>query len=143
MRLYIAGPLFTAAEREWNVRIARSLESAGYEVWLPQEHEPREKIATEIFVMDVQGIDWTDILIGIMDGPDPDSGTCWECGYAYATKKTVLLVRTDFRTGSDNTFAPYNLMLSESCDARIEVPFSSTDEVVARILVELPKLKLK
>ena len=42
------------------------------------------------------GIDWADVLLGIMDGADPDSGTCWEVGYAYR-KKPIVLVRTDLR----------------------------------------------
>jgi nucleoside 2-deoxyribosyltransferase len=137
MRIYFAGPLFTTAEREWNVRMARALEAAGYEVWLPQENEPRDKNARDIFLMDVEGLKWTDVVVANMDGTDPDSGTCWECGWAYAMNKPVLLIRTDFRTSSDTSFAPYNLMLSESCTTRIEVPFGSTEQVIERLLGEL------
>jgi hypothetical protein len=36
MRLYIAGPLFTEAERAFNVVLARALEAAGHDVYLPQ-----------------------------------------------------------------------------------------------------------
>ena len=37
-------------------------------------------------------------VVANTDGPDPDSGTSWECGYAYR-KKPVILFPTDFRTG--------------------------------------------
>ena len=52
----------------------------------------------QIFNKDVEGIDWAEVVVANMDGPDPDSGTCWECGYAYR-KKPVILFRTDFRAG--------------------------------------------
>ena len=83
-KIYLAGPLFTLAEQSFNVELARFLESEGFEVFLPQEHEPRSKTAKSIFDMDVAALDWADMVVACMDGPDPDSGTAWECGYAYA-----------------------------------------------------------
>ena len=32
-------------------------------------------------------IDWADMVVACMDGPDPDSGTAWECGYAHVEGK--------------------------------------------------------
>jgi nucleoside 2-deoxyribosyltransferase len=40
---YLAGPLFTLAEQSFNVDLARFLKKQGFEVWLPQDHEPRQK----------------------------------------------------------------------------------------------------
>lgn len=119
-RLYLAGGLFTMAEREFNVRLARACESRGFEVWLPQEHEPREQTAKAIFDIDVEGILWSDIVVANMDGGDPDSGTCWEVGFAYQ-KRPIICYRTDFRNTSDFTGSPYNLMMSQSCDAHFEI----------------------
>ena len=82
MKLYFAAPLFTAPERTWNAEVAAALRAAGHEVFLPQEQEPGKDTAG-IFVTDVGGIDGADCLVAIMDGADPDSGTCWEVGYAY------------------------------------------------------------
>ena len=66
-----------------------------------------------------------------MDGPDPDSGTCWECGYAYR-KKPVVIFRTDFRI--EGGIAPYNLMLTESATKVVTVqPFSSSEAVAQQI----------
>ena len=111
VKLYFAGPLFSAAERSWNEDLAAGLREGGHEVFLPQEQGPG-KDAPGIFGADVAGLDWADALVAIMDGPDPDSGTAWECGYAYG-KKPIILIRTDHRaqTGSG---AQYNAMLSES-----------------------------
>ena len=96
MRLYLAGPLFSTAERDFNDALARGLRQRGHEVWLPQEHEQRAKTGAEIFIADVAGLDWADVVVANMDGADPDSGTCWECGYAYG-KKPVIVFRSDFR----------------------------------------------
>ena len=138
MKLYFAGPLFSAAERAWNAELAAGLRAAGHEVFLPQEQEPGMD-AAGIFATDVAGIDWAAALVAIMDGPDPDSGTAWECGYAYG-KKPIVLVRTDFRTQSGSG-APYNPMLTESATTRLDVPFVPTSRVVAEILDALRRLE--
>jgi nucleoside 2-deoxyribosyltransferase len=122
-KIYLAGPLFTLAEQNFNAELARFLEGEGYEVWLPQEHEPREKTAKAIFAMDVEALAAADMVVACMDGPDPDSGTAWECGYAYAKGKPIVCYRTDFRLSGDTKGAPYNLMLTESATSRVEVPF--------------------
>ena len=138
MKLYFAGPLFSAAERAWNEDVVRGLREGGHEIFLPQDQE-HGKDAAGIFSTDVGGIDWADALVAIMDGTDPDSGTAWECGYAYG-KKPIVLVRTDFRsqTGSG---APYNPMLTESATIRLDLPFAPTSRVVAEILDSLRRLE--
>jgi nucleoside 2-deoxyribosyltransferase len=139
-KLYLAGPLFTQGERSFNVELARFLESAGFEVWLPQEHEPRGKTARAIFDMDVEALDEADMVVACMDGSDPDSGTAWECGYAYAKGKPIVCYRTDFRITSDAKGAPYNLMLSESAAARLEVAFKTkTADFHKRLLGRIRK----
>lgn len=137
MRIYLAGPLFTAAERAFNARLRDLLEAAGYEVWLPQEREPREKSASAIFEMDVEGIKRSDVVVANMDGADPDSGTCWECGYAYGKKK-IVLYRTDFRSAGEGE-TPFNLMLSESADCVLNLPPFSSIETLAEKLSSVLK----
>ena len=138
MKLYFAGPLFSAAERAWNEDLARALRDGGHEVFLPQDQEPG-KDAAGIFETDVDGIDWADGLVAIMDGLDPDSGTAWEVGYAYG-KKPIVLVRTDFRsqTGSG---APYNPMLTQAATIRLDLPFAPTARVAAEVLEALRRLE--
>ena len=136
-KIYLAGPLFSLAEQGFNAEVGRFLESEGYEVWLPQEHEPRDKTARAIFEMDVAAIDWADMVVACMDGPDPDSGTAWECGYAYAKGKPIVCYRTDFRITGDTEGAPYNLMLSESATARLEIPFRTKPEEFRRSMLGL------
>ncbi len=139
MKLYFAGPLFTTPERTWNAEVVLAFDHLGHEIFLPQEQEPG-KDAAGIFAVDVGGIDWADGLVAIMDGPDPDSGTCWEVGYAYGTKKPVVLVRTDTRALAGNS-GTYNPMMAESATERLDLPAASTTEVIAAILEALAKIE--
>jgi nucleoside 2-deoxyribosyltransferase len=139
MRIYFAGPLFSAAERDWNFALAGALREAGHEVFLPQEQEPG-KDAAGIFATDVGGIDWADALVAIMDGADPDSGTCWEVGYAYR-KKPIVLVRTDMRRNEGSGGSGYNPMLTESATIRIDAVAASMDRIALEVLDALARLE--
>lgn len=140
MRLYVAGPLFTTAERAWNAEVASALRAAGHEVFLPQEQEPDDD-GPGIFATDVGGIDWAQGLVAMVDGPDPDSGTAWEVGYAFGSKKVVVLVRTDLRALAGEAGA-YNPMLMQSATARIDLPGASTREVIAALLDVLARMEV-
>ena len=140
MKLYFAGPLFSAAERAWNAEIVAELRAAGHEVFLPQEQEPGMD-AAGIFASDVAGIDWAAALVAVMDGPDPDSGTAWECGYAYG-KKPVILVRTDIRTRDDRS-GPYNAMLTGSATDRVDLPGAAKPDLIRAVLQALANVEEK
>jgi nucleoside 2-deoxyribosyltransferase len=139
MKLYFAGPLFTTPERTWNAEVAAALRAAGHDIFLPQEQEPG-KDGPGIFATDVGGIDWADGLVAVMDGPDPDSGTCWEVGYAFGRGKPVVLVRTDIRSLAGNA-GDYNPMLTQAATARIDLPAGSTTEVIGAILEALARIE--
>lgn len=121
-QIYLAGPLFSQAERNFNVMLRDRLAEMGFLVFLPQEDgndtvagrmEDRQKT---IFQNDVMGIDNSDIVLAVLDGgSDVDSGTAWEMGYAYAKGIPVLGLKTDFRTfGEEGTV---NLMMEMSVQA--------------------------
>ncbi len=139
MKIYFAGPLFSAAERDWNDTLAAALRGAGHEVFLPQEQEPG-KDAPGIFATDVGGIDWADGLVAIMDGADPDSGTCWEVGYAYR-KKPIVLVRTDMRRNENSGGSGYNPMLTESATIRVDAVAAPMERVTREVLEALATLE--
>jgi nucleoside 2-deoxyribosyltransferase len=144
VKIYLAGPLFTLAEQRFNVAVARFLQGRGFEVWLPQEHEPRRKTAKAIFQMDLAALDAADLVIACMDGPDPDSGTAWECGYAYAKGTPIVCYRTDFRISGDTAGRPYNLMLSESATVRFEIESGTpTAQFHERMLAQIQKVLRK
>ena len=131
MKIYMAGPLFSTAELAFNSRLASLLREKGHDVFLPQEHEQRKDMPAAIFASDVRGLDWAEAVVACLDGADPDSGTCWELGYAYAMKKLSIVYRTDFRLfeGSDKI----NLMMTESADHVIIMPTADIAELAAEI----------
>lgn len=127
INIYLAGPLFTLGERQFNAALAERLRQLGYTVFLPQEQELRELTSECVFSIDVEGIDHSNVVLAIFDGPDPDSGTSWECGYAYGKGKPIIALRTDFRGIGDGELAPYNLMLWQSASHRLQMPSLNCD----------------
>jgi nucleoside 2-deoxyribosyltransferase len=148
MRIYFAGPLFTQAERAWNVQLADRLAEAGHEVFLPQNEVKAiaSLDADVIFQIDVDGVRAADAVVAVLDGADPDSGTCFECGLAYALGIPIVAVRTDFRGGGDalpgQKLATINLMLSQAVAAIVDQPDpgGSLNSVAAAILLALDSI---
>lgn len=139
MRLYLAGPLFSSAERAWNAAVTAALRAAGHDVFLPQEQESGLDAAA-IFATDVAGIDAAEALVAMVDGADADSGTAWEIGYAAGRGTPVVLVRTDLRSTA-GAAGPYNPMLAESATVRIDLPAATAAEVVAAIIEGLSRIE--
>jgi nucleoside 2-deoxyribosyltransferase len=140
VKIYLAGPLFTTAERDWNDGLAARLTAGGHDVYLSQAHPALERTGRAIFLKDLEALDWADGVVAVMDGPDPDSGTAWECGYAYARGKPVLLFRSDIRHSGDAPDIPYNAMLIGAADAHIELQLATLDEAARAILAVLRTL---
>ena len=118
----MAGPLFTLAERMHNKRLAQLLESLDscLHCVLPQERGAQFYPDLKAVVADCfEQIDRCDFAIACADGPDSDSGTATEIGYAYARGKPVIVYRTDFR-GSE--VDGVNAMLRYGCTAFINAP---------------------
>ncbi len=136
MRLYLAGPLFTQAERRWLRELTAGLRAAGHTVFLPQESDaptsadPPDPRA--IFERNREALEKCEVVLAVLDGPDADSGTAWECGYAAGLGRPVLAVRTDFRGGEDGGV---NLMLRRS--AAVVVEQASTDERVESLVAAI------
>jgi nucleoside 2-deoxyribosyltransferase len=139
VKVYLAAPLFTTGERMFNDGLAARLRDAGHEVFLPQEQEMSADAPDRNFRNDVAHLEWSDTVIGVVDGPDPDSGTAWEIGYAFATQHPVVLLRTDFR-GASATDGPYNLMLARSASVRIDLSIPSLDQAAEAVSEALAKL---
>jgi nucleoside 2-deoxyribosyltransferase len=116
-RVYLAAPLFSEGERDYNLSIARSLRNNFFDVFLPQEkgddsHTRDKEEQSRIFSENLKALEKSDIIVAVIDGADADSGTAWEMGYAYAQKKQVIALRTDFRRAG--MYEKVNLMLEES-----------------------------
>ncbi|MEM1688999.1 MAG: nucleoside 2-deoxyribosyltransferase [Candidatus Hadarchaeales archaeon] len=102
MKIFIAGPLFSQAEREFNAKLDELLRKNGFETILPQrdigEVWKTDINYRKIYEMDLRAIEEADVVVAVLDGPDVDSGTAFEIGYATAKGKPVVGLKTDIRT---------------------------------------------
>jgi nucleoside 2-deoxyribosyltransferase len=141
MKLYMAAPLFTEAERLFNKALAIQLRTLGYKVHLPQDEEPAIKGVVNIAMANMAGVQKADVVLACCDGADVDSGTAWECGYAVASGKPVVLFRTDFRSAGDSGDANCNLMLAGTAVSVSQfAPNTSITAIAHRLHAVLRKL---
>lgn len=133
VRVYLAGPLFSDAERAFNEILAARLASFT-DVYLPQrdgglmsdmvQEGVHPRIASHrVFQYDVDAINGTDLLIAILDGRAIDEGVAFELGVAFSRSKRCIGLQTDSRR-----LAPWgnNPMIVGA----LETAFSSTDALV-------------
>ena len=141
LRIYLAAPLFTLAERRFNAEIARELAKTmpAARTILPQVRSARFVTAGKMdfgaLVRDcIEQIDQADVVAAILDGSDSDSGTTWECGYAFARGKPIIGVRTDLRASEDEGL---NAMLRRTC--RELIVFPATRERIGPLAREIAR----
>lgn len=106
MKIYVAGPLFTEAERAYIDRYVARFRAAGIECFVPHEQsaEILEISPRTIFACDYAGIAEANALVAWLDGPMVDDGTACEIGIYYGLmqqhepwRKGVLGLITDNR----------------------------------------------
>jgi nucleoside 2-deoxyribosyltransferase len=110
MRIYFAGPLFTPYERGFIDQCAARLRAAGFDVFVPHEHElalDGTVTAERIFTKDWAGLSEANAVLALLDGPVIDDGTACEIGLFYALmqgdpeKKGIVGLVTDLRATRD------------------------------------------
>jgi nucleoside 2-deoxyribosyltransferase len=112
--IYFAGPLFSEAERRFNLGLTQRLEATGFEVFLPQRdgaernRPPYDAMTPEerrraMFRLDRSRILDSDVFLFVLDGRVPDEGACVELGIAHCQKylqnseKLLIGLHTDTR----------------------------------------------
>lgn len=138
-RIYMAGPLFTTAERRFNLHLAKELRRLlpTFDFVLPQERAATFLPDLSAVVADcLAQVKAADGLLACFDGADADSGTCVEVGYALALAKPVLGYRTDFR-GSE--IEGVNAMAYYGCSYYFKAPAieTSLEELAATLANKL------
>jgi nucleoside 2-deoxyribosyltransferase len=116
VRLYLAAPLFTEAERAFNLVLARALEAEGHQIYLPQRDTPETQAAdrtTTIFYANLAALRKADAIVAVCDGSQVDDGAAWEIGYAYGKNIQIFGLRTDVRI-VQRADESVNLMVLES-----------------------------
>lgn len=135
MQIYLAAPLFSEAERDFNSKVAGKLRGAGFDVWLPQESlfvkEGTLEEKKRIYEADITALEKCDVVVAVLDGVDVDSGVAFEIGFAVALGKPVVGFKTDHRTFS--RFEDINLIL--------EIPLRTTCKTVNELIEALKKFE--
>jgi len=129
--VYLAGPLFTIHERRINRELAAAVERLcpNVRILLPQDFKYDDRFNDQkafglIFKGCIEQIDASRCVLAWLDGPDADSGTSFEVGYAYAKGLPVIGIRTDFRLNQERGV---NIMLSRACKAFVYRPAFAED----------------
>jgi hypothetical protein len=112
--IYLAGPLFSEAEKRFNLGLTQRLEALGFDVFLPQrdgverDGPPYDTMTPgerrhAMFHLDRTRLLDADVFLFVLDGRVPDEGACVELGIAYCQKylqngeKLLLGLHTDTR----------------------------------------------
>ncbi len=153
MKLYLAGPMFTAAEVAYNLALTRRLREHGFEVYCPNESEPiNDKTRTDItgqaiYLADIEALEASNVYICQVS---EDSGTNWEAGYMDCLAKRVdpsryygvIGLATDIRlrtppnparTGVDNQAGHVNALVVGGLQQSLGV-YLDEETMIARLL---------
>ena len=109
MKIYLASPFFSEEELAAVEDGEKILASRGFEVYSPRMHEaPCRKGTAEwslkTFLLNKEAIDCADAVVVLYWGNFSDTGTAWECGYAFGAGIPSVVVHL----GGDS-----NLMIHE------------------------------
>lgn len=81
MRVYLAGPIFSAAERDWLGALATRLRVSGFDCFVPHEHlDQAPPTPVAVYALDATALRGCDALLAWLDGPSVDDGTAAEIG---------------------------------------------------------------
>lgn len=100
MKVYLASPFFNEEELKIYNEVIELLRSEGnLSVFVPREHTipnawdlPNHIWGENVFAVDYLAIAKCDVVVVLNFGMYSDSGTAWECGYAFALGKKVVNV---------------------------------------------------
>lgn len=134
MKIYLASPFFNDNETDILSKAEKILRDKGLDVYSPREHEDRAETGTNewsenVFAMDVNAIEAADAMVMLYHGNYSDSGTAWECGYAFAKNKPCVVVHVNDK--------PSNLMVHEGSHTNL----MSLDELKAYDFESMPRSK--
>lgn len=143
MKIYLAGPdVFFPNPDQWKSKCVACIEAAGHEALVPVDNEVVD--SKGIYEANIKLLNQADAVVANLNpfrGFEPDSGTCFEVGYAIARGVKVIGYVSDGRSQADklaisdgkglgmrdgrpidknghfveNFKHPVNLMLAKSC----------------------------
>ena len=144
-RVYLAGPLFSDAERTFNAIVVQGLEK-WVDVYLPQRDgglmsemvkegmEP-DVAGCRVFKRDMDAIRQAEYLIAILDGRAIDEGVAFELGVAFSHAKRCLGLQTDSRRLASWGNNP---MITGA----LEIVFHSVDDLMSWTMSEVHNMNV-
>jgi hypothetical protein len=153
MRIYMAGAMFTEADKQYNLGLAERLRSHGFAVYCPNESEPiNDKTRTNvtgkmIYDYDIAELEASNVVLLQVS---EDSGSNWEAGYMDALAKYadpnrwygVIGMATDIRlqsipnpgqAGVDNQAGYINQLVVGGLQKSLGI-YGTIDEAIARLM---------
>lgn len=147
--MYLASPLgFSPEWKTYRDKIKRRLNELGCTVFDPWEQPFRptieeasiiedwrfrvaafKAIATQIGKANEEAIRASDIVFGVLDGAELDSGVVSEIGFAAALGKKCYGLRTDFRDCGEFDGLPFNLQVLYWIESSGGKLFRKVDEI--------------
>jgi nucleoside 2-deoxyribosyltransferase len=131
MKIYLAGPdVFRPDVTEWAESVRDLCRRYGFEALLPVDHN--ETTPEKIYQSNIDLIRKAQIVVANLDpfrGPEPDSGTAFELGYAlalgkkicgYVTRLETVAQRVDVAENRSEPPAPYGEKLTDRNGLMIE-----------------------
>lgn len=123
-KIYLAGPdVFLPNAKEQGEHLKQLCLQMGFLGLFPLDNEIQGttlfEIAQKIREENIKMIHQCDIVLANLScfrGPEPDSGTVWEVGYAQALGKKVFAYSTDLRTLKEKTLQLLNLENNATTD---------------------------
>ena len=130
--VYLASPLgFSREHTHYRERIKERIRALGFDVFDPwEQEEAAERIGQAMSMeegparagaikeaaaftgrLNAQGLKGADLVLAVLDGTEPDSGTVAELGYGAGIGKRCFGLRTDFRDCGDFPGVPLNLQV--------------------------------
>jgi nucleoside 2-deoxyribosyltransferase len=147
LKVYLAGPLFSQAERAFLASCAQTLREAGFSCFVPHEQEARIHpfTAQKVLELDLdEGLAQANAVVAWVDGPTVDDGTACEIGIFFGLmqrgepwRKGLLGLATDDRLRRRNASLEHgglNLFVAGVIERAGGLCWS-LDEVKDRLLV--------
>ena len=114
--IYLASPWFDNREKQMYQLMLKKMRANGLNVYAPIEHTipnawdiSNKEWGTAVFNADLKALNECDEVWVLNFGMYSDSGTAWECGYAYAIGKPVKMFVDDWHKKT------YSLMMINGC----------------------------
>ncbi len=133
--VYIAAPLFSESELDFNLKLNEFIKNLGFDTFLPQEDghllselidngSEKGEAIQKIFQKDLEHIKNCALVVFVMDGRVPDEGACVEIGLAFAYNKECFGLKTDSRSLMDDMDNP---LIIGALKGRIAKSFSELE----------------